>query len=207
MPTKVLNGAASLGDTNLGLSLNAACRVLAGALIKAGSKLDVQSIESDLPGQVLQIAIQAHWLVPPPKPKEAFVSLGEISVSKAYRDQFMDLLQPAYQEMKLRDLRVRWKEPTPSQHMKRLKRSYGYCDEQIAELASKCYEQRVGGKRDAVSVKTIRRIQQETGYNASPRVLRAVAMAFSNVPTTSNYFLNIKWHWFLWRPREANDES
>ena len=201
-----LDGTATLAESNLALSLNATCRALASAIVRGGAKLDEHMLNYEIPGRVLQVAIRARWLKRPSKPKAGGSSLNGVVVSNSYREELMELLEPVYDELKLRDYGG-WAEPTPRQYLKRFKRSSGYTDEELAFKASEFYETLPGEKREGISVKTIRRIQNSVGHNANPRVLRAIAAAMGSRPGTNNYFASIKWYWLQWRPSDSEPQK
>jgi hypothetical protein len=208
MPVKKLDGDAALPESNLALSLNATCRAVARAFLKGGQEFDKHLVEEDIPNRVFQVAVDARWLTPPKKPVRYQTSIGGYDVSEAYREAFMQLLTPTFDEMKLRRYHTGWFEPTPSQLLKQFKYLTGWSDQRVADEIGAVYPKGTGDGRITIHVKTIRRIQSTKGtlrHNARPDILKCLAEVMKKARPKDEPFCYMHWHALRWQ-RKPDDE-
>jgi hypothetical protein len=205
MRTTILDGNSNLSESSLALSLNATCRALAYAVIKGGSELSASVIDEYIPGEVFKAAIHARWISAPQRASKTVVMLGGYPVAKAYHEQFIELLKPTFDEVGLRGYVRGWIEPTPSQLIRLFKQRSGWSDQKLADETRKAYVGHEFGPREAISVKTIRRIQSTKGndrHNARGFILRSVAQVMKRERDHDPDFHRLHWHSLQWRKKD-----
>jgi hypothetical protein len=100
---------ARLDKATLGSTLEVTCYTIADAFIDGGNVLDpevsvltTEVVDNLIPGHVFNLAVSAGWLPNPTEPPQDGVELGEHTVEKEYRDEFLNLIEPTLSD--LRDL-------------------------------------------------------------------------------------------------------
>jgi len=192
-----------LTRTTLALSANAALRSIARTYREGGGRLSAELVERKLPGEVLRVAVEAKWISTPPAPKQNSVELGGYTVSKAFQDGFLAMLQPSLDALRLDDYEAEWMSPTPRTLIKKFKMLMGWSDQDLADAARAVahdYKLRLSNDAEAISVKTLRRIQSERGkerHNAKRIILVALTKVMQE--KRPKEFKTLHWVQLAWR--------
>ncbi|MGD1097341.1 MAG: hypothetical protein ABSB35_35820 [Bryobacteraceae bacterium] len=202
---------ARLDQATLGTTLEIACYTIADAFIDGGNVLDpgvsvltTEVVEDGIPGHVFNLAVSAGWLPKPTEPPQDGVELGEYTVAKEYRDEFLNLIEPTLSDLRdiaefndlesmptVADVEI----PSPGEGItearpRRLPSDYideymrlarqdgeAFSHAGIARQASKIGESLPEGERAAVTAVSISRMYN--GHNLGHRIRYCVATLFN----------------------------